>query len=275
MPSRLSALTDALKDWFQTHGKVVFTFGIFNVLLIVFCVVYWSIELPMYPSNAVDAVASWFTPTLPESNILGLYGDITDAVFKFYLIQLCILSVGAYMVYILREMRYMQLQSQRVAYDEIECLRHILDIIRYVSNDLIHIVQGAQAMKDNVVERCEIFENLLEKVVGAIPEHSRDIRNTLYLLHDMTEDLLIEVKREIRTLIDIKYNSNDEKEETVELTASSAEASEAHVVPTITPKTKRVRKLNTSGSSGSVRPLLSSTRLGSRRANDMIQQAMQ
>ena len=37
MPSRLSALTDAVNEWFQIHGKVIFTFGVFNVPLIVFC----------------------------------------------------------------------------------------------------------------------------------------------------------------------------------------------------------------------------------------------
>ena len=77
-------------------------------------------------------------------------------------------------------------------------------------------------------------------------------------------------------------NDAEVKEEMVELSASSAEASgaeesEVPVVPTITPKPKRGRKPNVSGSTSSSasRPLLSSTRLGSRRANEMIQQATQ
>ena len=102
----------------------------------------------------------------------------------------------------------------------------------------------------------------------------------------MTEDLLTKIKREIRMLRIDSANDGEVKEEMVELSVSSAEASgaeesEVPVVPTITPRQKRGRKPNVSGrsttssSSSTTRPLLSSTRLGSRRANEMIQQATQ
>ena len=121
-----------------------------------------------------------------------------------------------------------------------------------------------------------------------MPEHPIDIRDAVYSFQDMTEDLLTKIKREIRMLRIDSANDGEVKEEMVELSASSAEASgaeesEVPVVPTITPRQKRGRKPNVSGSSSSsssntssaTRPLLSSTRLGSRRANEMIQQATQ
>ena len=122
-----------------------------------------------------------------------------------------------------------------------------------------------------------------------MPEHTTDVRDGVDALHDTIYDLLSKIKREIRTLR-FEYNASkpEEKEEMVELSASSGEASGAEeskvpVVPTITPRQKRGRKPNVSGSSSSsasstgasARPSLSSTRLGSRRANEMIQQATQ
>ena len=279
MPSRLSALTDALNEWFQIHGKVVFTFAVFNILLIVFCVVYWGVELPMYPLNTIHTITSWFTEEkteFPGSNILGLYTDISHAVFKFNFMQLCILSVSIYMAYILREMYYVQLDSQKVLY---EGLNRILNFVRYEPQDLTRVVQGVQTIKNNLVERSEVFQGLLEKIVRIMPEHPTDVKDAVYSLQDVTEDLLSKIKREIRTLR-LEYNASkpEEKEEMVELSVSSAEA--PVVPPTITPKLKRGRKSNISGTSTScssvaTTPLLGSTRLGSRRANEMIQQATQ
>lgn len=286
MPSRFFALTTAVKEWFQIHGKVVFTFAVFNILLIVFCVVYWGIGLPMYPLNTVDTTSTnWFTP--PGSNMLdGFHTDLSNIVFKFYIMQLCIFSIALYMAYILREMYYAQLHSQRVVYEGLEGLNRIFNLIRYEPEDLTHVVRGVQAIKHNVVEQCDVFEGLLQRIIRVMPEHPNDVRDAVYSFQDMTEDLLSKIKKEIRLLRMEWANEQKVKEETVELSASSGEASgaeesELHVVPTITPKPKRGRKSNISGiitsssSSTSTRPLLSSTRLGSRRANEMIQQATQ
>lgn len=193
------------------------------------------------------------------------------------------------MAYILREMYYAQLHSQRVVYEGLEGLNRIFNLIRYEPEDLTHVVRGVQSIKHDVVEQCHVFEGLLQRIIRVMPEHPTDVRDAVYSFQDMTEDLLSKIKREIRTLR-FEYNASkpEEKEEMVELSASSAEASGAEeskvpVVPTITPKPKRGRKPNVSGSTSTAtsssssanRPLLSSTRLGSRRANEMIQQATQ
>ena len=228
MPSRLSVHTRAVKEWFQIHGKVVFTFAVFNVLLI--------------------------------------------AVFKFRFMFFWIFFFTAYMVYILREIN--------------QTLTRVSNVIRYEPEDLRHVVQGINAMKRHMVEQCEGFEDLLKKIIRIMPEHPVDVRDAVYSFQDVTEDLLSKIKEEIRMLRMDWANDQKVKEEMVELSASSAEASgveesEVPVVPTITPKPKRGRKPNTSGSSSTssaiTRPLLSSAsvRLCSRRANEMIQQATQ
>lgn len=309
MPSRFSALTTAVKEWFQIHGKVVFTFAVFNILLIVFCVVYWGVGLPMYPLNTLDitttATPNWFH----GSNVLdGFHADLSKIVSDFYIMQWCIFSLAVYMVYILRDMYYAQisalfqvyeeiersngilrdmyssqLQSQRLLIEGVEDLNRIYNLINFEPEALTRVVQG---VKDNIDEKCDGFEDLLRKIIRIMPEHPIDIRDAVYSFQDMTEDLLSKIKREIRMLRIDSANDGEVKEEMVELSASSAEASgaeesEVPVVPTITPRQKRGRKPNVSGSSSSssssstTRPLLSSTRLGSRRANEMIQQATQ
>ena len=227
--------------------------------------------------------------------------------------QWCIFSLALYMAYILRDMYYAQisalfqvyeeiersngilrdmyssqLHSHRVLREGVEDLNHIYNLINFEPEALTRVVQGVQAIKDNIDEKCDGFEDLLRKIIRIMPEHPIDIRDAVYSFQDMTEDLLTKIKREIRMLRIDSANDGEVKEEMVELSASSAEAScaeesEVPVVPTITPRQKRGRKPNVSGSSSSsssntssaTRPLLSSTRLGSRRANEMIQQATQ
>lgn len=277
MPSRLSDLTDAVNAWFRIHGKVVFTFAVFNILLIVFCVVYWGVELPMYQSNTINPSATWFTEEnkslLHRTNIFeSLYSDLSDIVFKFRFMFFWIFLFTAYMVYILREIN--------------QTLTRVSNVIRYEPEDLTSVIRGVNAMKRHIVEQCEGFEDLLRKIIRIMPEHPVDVRDAVYSFQDMTEDLLTKIKKEIRMLRIDSVNHDEMKEETVELTTSSAEASgtedsELPTVPIITPKPKRGRKSNNSGSSytssctAATRPLLSITRLGSRRANEMIQQATQ
>lgn len=313
MPSRIFALTTALTEWFQIHGKVVFTFGVFNVLLIVFCVVYWGIELPKYPLtplNTADTTAKrWFTmenSLLSITNMFdrlytdlsdialkfdGLHTDFSDIVFHFYFMQFWIFFFTAYMVYILRGINGTLKHTEDNIRELNENFTSVFNFIRYEPEDLRQLVQGVQAMKgdvvrgvqamkDNVDEKCDGFEDLLKKIIRIMPEHPIDIRDALYSFQDMTEDLLTKIKKELRVLRMDLANDGEEKEEMVELSASSAEASgeeesEVPIVPTITPRPKRRRKPNTStsssSSSSSSTPLLGSTRLGSRRANEMIQ----
>ena len=217
------------------------------------------------------------------SNMLdGFHTDLSNVVFKFYIMHLCIFSIVVYMAYILREMYYAQLHSQRVVYEGLEGLNRIFNLIRYEPEDLTHVVRGVQAIKHDVTEQCDVFVDLLQRIIRVMPEHPVDVRDAVYSFQDVTEDLLIKIEKEIRLLRMDWANDQKVKEETVELSASSSEASgaeesEVPVVPTITPKPKRGRKPNVSGSTSSsaTRPLLSSTRLGSRRANEMIQQATQ
>jgi DNA-directed RNA polymerase subunit F len=308
MPSRLSALTYAVKEWFQIHGKVVFTFAVFNILLIVFCVVYWGVGLPMYPLNTVDTTSTASPNWFHGSNMLdGFNADLSKIISKFHTMQWYIFSLAVYMAYILRDMYYAQisalfqvyeetersnnilrdmyssqLQSQRLLREGVVDLNRIYNLIKYEPEALTRVVQGVQAIKDNIDEKCDGFEDLLKKIIRIMPEHPIDIRDAVYSFQDMTEDLLTKIKREIRMLRIDSANDGEVKEEMVELSASSSEASgaeesEVPVVPTITPRQKRGRKPNVSGStsssSSSSTPLLSSTRLGSRRANEMIQQA--
>lgn len=276
MPLRSSTLTDALSDWLQIHGKVVFTFAVFNVMLIVFCVVYWGIGLPMYPLNVENTTTTdtpnWFMldkSMFLGSNMLdGFQKDFSNIVFNFYVMQWCIFFLAVYMAYILREMYYVQLHSQRVVHEGLEGLNRILNLIRYEPQALTYVIQGVQALKDNVNEKCDGFEDLLRKIIRIMPEHPIDIRDAVYSFQDMTEDLLTKIKREIRMLRIDSANNGEEKEEMVDLSGSSTEAP---VVPTITPKPKRGRKMNTPSSASSSIPLLSSTRLSSRRANEMLQ----
>jgi DNA-directed RNA polymerase subunit F len=312
MPSRSSALTTAVNEWFQIHGKVVFTFAVFNILLIVFCVVYWGVGLPMYPLNTLDATTTATPNWFHGSNVLdGFHADLSKIVSDYYTMQWCIFSLALYMAYILRDMYYAQisalfqvyeetersngilrdmyssqLHSHRVLREGVEDLNHIYNLINFEPEALTRVVQGVQAIKDNIDEKCDGFEDLLRKIIRIMPEHPIDIRDAVYSFQDMTEDLLTKIKREIRMLRIDSANDGEVKEEMVELSVSSAEASgaeesEVPVVPTITPRQKRGRKPNVSGrsttssSSSTTRPLLSSTRLGSRRANEMIQQATQ
>jgi len=263
------ALTDAVKEWFQIHGKVVFTFAVFNILLIVFCVVYWGVELPMYPLNTSNPSTTWFTEDkslIHRTNIFeSLHSDLSDTVFKFRFMFFWIFFFTAYMIYILREIN--------------QTLTRVYNVIRLEPEVLTPVVRGINEMKRHMIEQCEGFEDLLRKIIRIMPEHPVDVRDAVYSFQDITEDLLTKIKKEIRLLRMDWANDQKVKEETVELSESSAEESELHVVPTITPKPKRGRKPNVSGttssSSASTRPLLNSTRLGSRRANEMIQQATQ
>ena len=143
-------------------------------------------------------------------------------------------------------------------------------------------VQEAQAVSDGVVDKFHVFEDLLRKIIRMMPEHSTDMKYAVDAQRDTIYDLLSKIKKQLR-MLRIEYKP-EEKEEMVELSTSSAEASgeedsEVFVAPTITPRQKRGIKPNVSGSttssssSSSARPPLSSTRLGSRRANEMIQQA--
>lgn len=270
MPIRSTTFNDDFKEWFQQY----FTFAVINVLLIVFCVLYCSIELhTYYPFNDLrtTSTASWFTEekfVFPGSNMLnGLQTDLSNIVFNFYVMQWCTFFLAVYMAYILREMYYVQLHSQRVVYERLECILN--------SEGFERILQDVKAVSDDVVDKCDVFEGLLKKIIRIMPEHPTDVKDAVYSLHDTTEDLLSKIKREIRTLR-LEYNASkpEEKEEMVELSVSSTEVSEAPVVPpTITPKLKRGRKLTTPSPDYSSTPLLSSTRLGSRRANEMIQKS--
>ena len=218
MPSRFSALTDAVKEWFQIHGKVVFTFAVFNILLIVFCVVYWGVELPVYPLKTVDttttATASWFH----GSNVLdGFHADLSKIVSDYYTMQWCIFSLALYMAYILRDMYYAQISALFQVYEEIERSNGILRdmyssqlqsqrvlreglgdlnrIYNLISTDVLIPHSNVQAIKDNIDEKCDGFEDLLRKIIRIMPEHPIDIRDAVYSFQDMTEDLLTKIKK--------------------------------------------------------------------------------
>ena len=133
-------------------------------------------------------------------------------------------------------------------------------------------------------EGLQNFEGLLQNVIRIV-QYPTDIVDKVDGLHDTLEDLLSKIKQ-IRLLRMDWANDQKVKEETVELSASSAEDTTteevSNEVPNISPQPKvrgRRKKSSTpsssSSTSSSATPLLSSTRLGSRRANEMIQQATQ
>lgn len=233
----------------------------------------------MYPLKKVDttttATANWFT--LPGSNMLdGFHADLSKIVSDYYTMQWCIFSLALYMAYILREMYYAQISALFQVYEEIGR-----------SNDILRDMYSSQLQSQRVLrEGLQNFEGLLQNVIRIV-QYPSDIVDKVDGLHDTLEDLLSKIKREIRALR-FEYNASKpyKKEETVELSASSAEDTTteevSNEVPSISPQPKvrgRRKKSSTpsssSSSSYSPTPLLSSTRLGSRRANEMIQQATQ
>lgn len=93
-----SNMITAICEWFERHGKVIFVVAVFDILLIVFCVIYWNMELPVTP---LRTTASWF----PASTSSALTIELLNKYYNMVSLQLIAIM---YIVYLLTNIQYNQ-----------------------------------------------------------------------------------------------------------------------------------------------------------------------
>lgn len=183
-----------LEEWFRLHGKVVFVLASFNVLLIVFCVIYWGIDLPMYPLGHLGPSNQMYTSTENHSvtflSIVGIF----------------------YIAYLLREIYYNQLHEQRIFYSSIRELKEcVAQVVTLLTNEPRELADALVAFRRTTIDQCQSFARLLYK----IKQEVRTLR-----LQDIDDDenreseILNKIYNEIR-MLRIKQEPRTEEESDV------------------------------------------------------------
>ena len=198
MPVRTNLLISELEEWFRVHGKVVFAMASFNVLLIVFCVIYWGIDLPMYPLSHLGDLNQIYTSTENHSvtflSIVGIF----------------------YIAYLLREIYYNQLHEQRILYTSIRELKEcVMQVVTLLTDEPRELANSLVAFRRTTIDQCQSFAHLLYKIkqevrllrIQDIDNDENEHRN-----RNRENEILNKIYNEIR-MLRIKQEPGAEDEE--------------------------------------------------------------
>ena len=155
----------AICEWFERHGKVVFAVAAFDILLIVFCVIYWNMDLPMTP---LRTTVSWF-PSITSS---ALTIELLNKCYNMVSLQMLFI---VYIVYLLTTIQY----NQKIILQNISEVMTMFSEYKAIQNTNI------QRMTNQHVDQNEALNEL--RII------SDNNRNTT--LHVMNR-----IKQEVRTM---------------------------------------------------------------------------
>lgn len=215
-----SSLVTALSDWFARHGKVVFVVATFDILLIVSCVVYWNMGLPMNPLQTAPTInksysSSWF----PSTNMFdSLNVELSGIVYKFYIIMTLHLMGVLYILYSLL----------RIQHNQEMLLQKIYELgQRFIEHD-VRQTSNMQTICRFVNRNQDHCNDVLDAISGLRTIHENEYRISLNAMN--------KIKQEMRTM---RFEYHNEENETPTRGKNSIENTS---VETITPVQKTRRR---------------------------------
>jgi len=214
----ISELMTSLYEWFGIHGKVLFTVVVFDIFLIVFCAIYWNMNLPVNPLRTTSTIEYVTTNWFPSSTMFdSLNAEVSTLIYKFYFIVIFHLVGLLLIAYSLMNIHI----NQRIL------LQNILDMIndfsQYKNVQQTNMQTIARLMTD--VIRREPTTQVLNVVEDLRTICDNQNRSSLILLN--------KIQQEVRTMR-MEYHNDDQ----VDDANTSVEA----VTPLSTTRRRRSKK---------------------------------
>lgn len=183
----------ALSNWFERHGKVVFVLAAFDVLLIVFCVIYWEMDLPMNPLRRTSTpisyhISSWLPSMTMFTNVNA---ELSGLMYKIYVISVLHLLGILYIVYSLMRIQYNQ---QHLLQKMVDFTRAFVDYKNTQSSNMQTICRFINRNQDHC-------NDVLDAISGLRTIHENEYRISLNAMN--------KIKQEMRTMRFEYHNKNE------------------------------------------------------------------